>query len=240
MGDMSSPPIPPPIPQSKASEYQSKAVVSLAQSPSAHKSVTRAGPATEQSLSAQQTPAAETPHDTNTPSSAHNRGSFHMTRMADALPRGGYRNPPPPRGHLPQYNQQTSHPVMQLMPHNHFVGPEHGSMMIPGYYVHQPHTHQYYPANAGQQPLQERDNVSYYPMQYVMNHQQPPGYYQQPPQFHNQNHQRPEYIVNRHEYVYPPWRPQARRSPNRANRSHREQMAQSGTIFNLAVIYSSP
>ncbi|OAA80648.1 YTH domain protein [Akanthomyces lecanii RCEF 1005] len=153
-----------------------------------------------------------------------------MAPMASALPHGGYQHPASP-GVYRQYSQQTSPPVMQHMPHNPYAGHHPASMMLPGYYMQQPQMHQYYAANGppGHHPphsMQGRGNSGYYPVPFVMDHPQSPGYYPQPPQFPEPSRQRPDYMMNRqnsqghipHEGRNPPRRPS-----NRTTRSFRDQ-----------------
>ncbi|OAQ99282.1 hypothetical protein LLEC1_02292 [Akanthomyces lecanii] len=164
-------------------------------------------------------------------------GPFNMAPMASALPHGGYQHPPPPGG-LRHYNQQTSPPVMQHMQHNPYASHHPGSMMLPAYYFQQPQMHQYYPASGppghhGSHPMQGRSSSGYYPVPFVMDHPQSPGYYPQPPQFPDLGRQRPDYMMNRqnsqghvaHEGRNPPRRP-----PHRTNKSFRDQTIPSGTL----------
>ncbi|KAM0740174.1 hypothetical protein ACQRIT_005358 [Beauveria bassiana] len=162
------------------------------------------------------------------PSPTAESGPFNMAPMTSSLPHGGYQHPSLPGGHQ-QYGQQTSPPAMQHMPHHPYVGHHPGSVM-PGYYLQQPPMHQYYTASAppghhGPHQMQGRGNSGYYPVPYLMDHPQSPGYYQQPPQFADHSLQRPDHMMNRQYsqgHIQNEGRGPPRRPSYRTNRSFRD------------------
>lgn len=241
MGDVSSPQTTP----AQTAEHPAEKPITAGLDPSAPKSAPTPAssrqhpPPIPQSFQGQPDPAFSEQFDRRYgPSSPAGESGpfFNMEPMASALPHGGYQHPPP-GGHR-QYNQQTSPPIMQHMPHNPYVGHHHGSMMIPGYFVQQPQMHQYYAANAspshhGPHPMQGQGNHGYYPVPFVMEHPQSPGYYPQPPQFPDPTRQRPDHMMNRQYsqgHIQHEGRSQPRRPSNRTNRSFRDQNPPSGTL----------
>lgn len=236
MGDMSSPQT---IPAQMAEPINDKASA-LGPAASAHKPTTtkdsagRIPPPVRKSGQGQSGMAfadqLEKRHMPTSPTSEN--GPFGMAAMASALPHNGYQHPPPPGGHR-HYNHQTSHPIMQHMPPNPYIGHHPGSIMVSGYYVQQPQMHQYYAANGhpSQHPMHGRANSGYYPVPFAMEHPQSPGYYPQAPQFPEPNHQRPDMMNRQYSqgHIQQEGRNQPRRPPHRTNKSFRDQTLPQGT-----------